>query len=193
MPSPLAHSAMGYLLLSRDQKRELLARWDWKPLVIFVLFANLPDFDLLPGLLVGDPGRFHHGKWIAHSLGAGFMVAGALWLALALCGRRDARRWSLACLILYTSHIVLDFFSADPGLPFGQMIFWPISHDYFLSPISVFSNIQRGSPGVMLGMHNLLAILWEAALVIPLLVLASWQPARAAWASRSGRQRRPQP
>ncbi len=187
MPSPLTHSAMGYFVLNSSQKRELLAHFDWKPLVAFVLFANLPDFDLLLGLLVGELGRFHHGKWIAHSFGAAAMVAAALWLVLKGFGRSDARRWSLACLILYSSHIALDFFSKDTGLPYGQMIFWPFSDHHFLSPVSLFSDIQRGSAGVFLGAHNLRALLWEVVLLAPFLIATSWKPVRAAYASRSAR------
>jgi len=192
MPSPLAHTAMGYLFLSRDQKRDLLARLDWKPFAVLALFANLPDFDLVLGLLTGNLGRFHHGKWVAHSFGAAVLAAAAVWIVLRLMGRSSAGRWSLACLLLYASHIALDFFSQDTGAPFGQMIFWPLSHQHFLSPVSVFSEIQRGA-GVFFAAHNLRAILWEAALFAPFVLATSWRPMRAAWAARSGCAARAKP
>ena len=46
---------------------------DLPVVLLFVLFANAPDLDFVPGILLGDPGAYHHG--ISHSLGFALMVA----------------------------------------------------------------------------------------------------------------------
>ncbi len=65
MCTPVGHSlaALGiFYLAGRRPSRDEIRRLGW-----FIVLANLPDFDFIPGILIGDPGRFHH--TYSHSIG----------------------------------------------------------------------------------------------------------------------------
>ena len=68
MPFPIAHSAAGvatYFALKKDHFANLPTQEKYF-LFWCILLANLPDFDFIPGLLLSEPGKFHHG--ISHSI-----------------------------------------------------------------------------------------------------------------------------
>jgi hypothetical protein len=56
MPSPVGHSLMGYLIYSATEKSP--ARPGWGILALYLLAANAPDMDFIPGMLIGEPGRY---------------------------------------------------------------------------------------------------------------------------------------
>ena len=140
MPTSIGHALAGTFL---NQTRVFVpADTLFKSLMISIILANLADIDFLPGLLAGNPNRFHHG--VTHSLGATLMTALAFgfyfyakqhqfWAPFAFSG------------LLYLSHVGLDFLTADTSLPQGVPIFWPLSGEYYLSPISVFSSVHKDS------------------------------------------------
>jgi hypothetical protein len=66
MPLPLAHSAIGFVTTEFFGKNQSLEN-RWKRWVFVVVLANLPDLDMLAGLLFrGDGNAFHRGP--THSL-----------------------------------------------------------------------------------------------------------------------------
>ena len=68
MPSPIAHSLAGVALYQvRPERRHQLAL-----LALLVVAANLPDLDFIPGMIMGNADRYHHGP--SHSLFVGFEV-----------------------------------------------------------------------------------------------------------------------
>jgi len=172
MPLPIAHSAAGiasYLLfakrdLEHSRRRRILLG------LVFVALANGSDLDFIPGILIGEPNRFHHGP--SHAL----ITTAALGAAVAMLLRRlmpASPRAALygCCVLAAISHPLLDMLSADTSLPFGAPILWPFSSEYFMSPVSVFSDVARGSEGrlnfllSMLSLHNARTVLIEVVFV----------------------------
>ncbi len=162
---------MGYVLHDTLPKRNRTV--SWKTLFFFIILANLPDIDFLPGFIVGEPNRYHH-HYVSHSLGASLVVG--FGLALVVCFRDRQRFWSRFALFtsIYFSHIFLDYFSHDSSAPFGVPMFWPLTSEYFISPVPIFMSIQKsGGSGEfvqsLLVFHNLKAAVWEAVVFVPVL------------------------
>jgi inner membrane protein len=179
MATPVGHGLAGLSLFLlaiqsfRGRRRATL-------LLLVVVFALLPDFDFIPGILIGQPAAYHHG--ISHSLGAGIVAA--------LLGAWIARRWwpaqtGLVFLLLfaaYSSHLLFDFFGTDSRPPYGIPLFWPLSSAPYLSPIPLFTGVRhvRSTEGLLLewiegviSWHNVLSVGREVLLLLPL-VLAFW-------------------
>jgi inner membrane protein len=161
--SPFLHSMIG----------AALARRAWGSGTARILglaaVACLPDLDILPGLLRGDPFRYHHG--ISHSLGAALIVAVAL-AAVVPVGARDRARTALAVGAAYISHLVLDLASYDSfsrdgvGIP----LLWPLDGGHILAPVHLFFfGIGPDATGLadgILRVGNLWAVVWEAGLIL---------------------------
>lgn len=106
-------------------------------LILAVGFSLLPDFDSVAGVLVGNFGRFHNN--ITHSLVVGVLVA----LTFAIITRTIVKSgfwiWFGIFTLGYSLHILTDF------LTFGErgiMLFWPLSHERFVSPVKLFYGVR---------------------------------------------------
>lgn len=171
MPSPIGHSIAGfcgYLLVYRTAGMTLDARLSVLGVSLFL--ANLPDIDILPGLLLGNPSMFH--RQATHSLIVALILSG-LAMILAIAWKRLKICWIVWGSLLYFSHIFLDLLVFDPSEPKGVQLFWPISDHYFISPITVFSPFDYFSPDTgiwrsVLSMHNVFTVSQEIVLMLPL-------------------------
>lgn len=144
MPSPIAHSVipgLAYLWLRRG-----VNPWPpWKKTLLLaggVALAVLPDVDFLPGFLLGDPVRYHRGA--THSLLV-CMLAGLALYPFFRAGLPEIRRGPMAafCVWCVCSHPLLDCLAADVSAPYGLALFWPLSEERFLSPVSIFPPVHR--------------------------------------------------
>ena len=131
--------------------------------VVGAVAAAAPDLDFVPGLILGDPSRFHHAQ--SHSL-LFVLVAAGLTVLLFRQGR-----WGLGTLVglAYASHLMLDLVTMDTSDPRGIPLLWPIWPGVFQSPIVLLPNVQHSS-GPVLSIHNLKLALLETLLLGPLLV-----------------------
>jgi membrane-bound metal-dependent hydrolase YbcI (DUF457 family) len=129
-----------------------------------VVAANAADFDFIPGILAGDPGRFHRGA--SHSF-----VAICAFTALALLvgrwiDRRSAVRFGLVLGLAFTGHLLLDMMSSWMDPHSGVAIAWPLSSYRLLSPFPIFIGISL-APGThtflegVLHRQNFEAMAWE--------------------------------
>lgn len=171
MPTPIGHSLAG-LLLNRT-KIFVPSRSTYKSLAVAMVLANLADADFVPGLLSGNPNRFHHG--FTHSIGASFIVGFLFAGYFFWCQRQFLAPFFFAASA-YSSHIFLDFFTVDTSLPHGIPMFWPVSSEYFISPIAVFSDVRRSfSMGTffqsLFVTHNSWTVLREIVILGPLLLI----------------------
>ena len=119
MPFPLGHTAIGLAAFETAHKSNSCSSRLYLFATITVL-ANLPDVDILFGLLVsGNGSAFHRGP--THSLlfavVAGYLVS---WVS---------RRWHRLpnmsfglCTVLIFSHVVADLFLTTAPVS----IFWPL-------------------------------------------------------------------
>lgn len=182
MPLPFGHSLMGYALYkTMPQETRVIS---WRMFLLFVLLANLPDIDYLPGFLQGNPNKFHH--HFTHSLGFTVMVG---WI-LATYSYLKKRKRFLTYFLMFAgvcfSHVVLDFLTADYSQPYGVPLFLPFSNRYFISPITVFMSIDKSNSSnifiqSLFVMHNFWAALWEIVVFIPVLSIINLRNKRRKW------------
>jgi hypothetical protein len=118
MPLPLGHTAIG-LATYQTAGRVGQQPTRWKLLVWIMLLANLPDCDMLPGLLVEDNGNlFHRGP--THSL-LFAVVAGYLAEQGGKLSRHIPRLGFMTSFLLIFSHVVADMIFTSPPVS----LFWP--------------------------------------------------------------------
>jgi len=155
MPLPLAHAALGlttHELVGEKQPIDSL----WRKLALIGLLANLPDIDVVIGLVLwGDGSVFHRGP--THSL---LFVLAMGWLA-----SRAWRWWSrtaspsiLWCVSIILSHVLADalFTSAPVSFFWPLEVHWSREHCGWLDVID----------SVLLGSWADMGLIFAAGLVI---------------------------
>ena len=203
MPLPVSHSLMGATIYAAADRNGTLHSWG--RLLLAVILANAPDLDMLPGLLTGDPNRYHQGP--THSM-VGAVFAG---LAAALLHRYFGTRWLLrSCLpagpsgtgmvvgLLWASHVFLDAFTQDFNPPVGVPLLWPF-WDRVFNIVPLFPRADKlNGPGdpiafarSLLTTHNLWAISIEVFVLGPVAATMLWWRTRGPCRRAIGaRQRR---
>jgi inner membrane protein len=164
MATPVGHYLLGLSVLEAYPVQPEWRRWCW----LLAGVACLPDLDVLPGILVGELARYHHG--ITHSMGAAAVAAG-LGLMLAV-GNRWPRPLSFTALLfaLFLSHAVLDGLTLDTSEPVGVPLFWPWSDAPYQSPWVLLPNVQH-TRAPLVSAHNARLMVLEAMIFLPLLAL----------------------
>jgi len=97
---------MGYWLSKVSESNKSPRRLRFSTLVLFLVSANLPDIDFIPGLILGDPFRYHRAS--AHSVGFALLVSALLYGVLKSMGRKTAVPAFFVCLAGVMSHLILD-------------------------------------------------------------------------------------
>ena len=188
MPTPVAHTLAGYIVSQFTPKTKHISL---SSLVLVLFMANAPDLDFLPGLLVGKPSMYHSG--ITHSLGFAllFSLVGATLYSLR---SRQFLPVFVMCFFAYLSHLFLDFMNPDGRPPYGVPFFWPLSNQYFISPVPLFLGVHHsGSTSnqdfikSVLSLQNLLGIAYEIIALTPFLFLARWNRNRKVIRERKNR------
>ena len=149
------------------------------PLALVVLLANLPDIDYLPGLLVGELNRYHH--LYTHTLGWVVATVGPAWWWWKRRHPDADGRTLLVFLAAGLSHLAADFVTTDRRPPLGIMALWPFSSEFYLSATPLFWPLRKATVADMFQLHNVQAVLVEAAWCLPLLALVlAWKLRRRA-------------
>jgi inner membrane protein len=194
MPSPVGHSLAGlslYFLFNRNYNifkspQPPFSKGGqggiWKGFLPYFIAATAADLDFIPGIIIGDANRYHHG--VTHSIGASLI--GAFIFSLLFRLNRDFTGRFLIFSSLFLSHIFLDYFSSDTRFPYGVPLFWPLSEIYYISKIPIFLDIQRGSIQLLFSPHNWIAALREVLIVGPLAAILFFyriwkKPTMSAW------------
>jgi membrane-bound metal-dependent hydrolase YbcI (DUF457 family) len=146
--------------------------------------ASLPDIDFGLGFLAGR--NLHH--YFTHSVGATLVFTGAAYLASRAFRRDRPERDAMVLGGCYLSHLVLDLFSTDTAPPYGMQLFWPLTSEFYISPVLLFDDIWRGTLAKLLGLHNWLAVAREILIVGPpaFLTYLWWRRRRLAIRPGSG-------
>lgn len=191
MPLPLAHSLAGVAVFKGlDADGTLVA---WRRLLLAVIIANIADLDLIPGIIAGEPNRYHH-VGFSHSAVFAVVAALAVGALAAAAGKRwpvVSRRMSavtgtaLMVGLLLLSHVVLDALTQDFRPPAGVPMWWPFSTGH-VQIYPWFAYVEKlggeGSPlgfaASVLNRHNLYAMLWEFLTLAPIVALVAWWRAR---------------
>ncbi len=132
MSLPVLHSLAGYGVYRIGTGTHTSANKLF--LLYCILLANLPDFDFLPGILIGNAAFFH--RTFTHSLSACFIAAVAGGFLWRLFTRMSFLRASILTFVSYASHLMLDLTSVAPK---GLQLLWPFSATLHYGPRVDFS------------------------------------------------------
>jgi len=168
MPSPLAHAAAGYAIYKVLTRHRLLKALRYTgpiswTLVIIVTLSFLPDFDFLPGIIIGDYDAFHNSY--SNSLFIGFGLALLAGLSGGLTNKNRFIPWFLAVFLAYELHVIMDYFGNERG----TMLLWPMTVDRFHPPIKLFFGFHR-SDGLW-SINHLWTVMTEAGFAILIFIL----------------------
>lgn len=119
MPLPLGHSAIGFAvhsIISNDKG----SFNKWKVATFIVIISNLPDIDILFGLMLQNNGSaFHRGP--THSI--------LFALIMGFLASKSRKLWSKipkinfkTCFMFILSHVLADYFLTNSPVSF----YWPI-------------------------------------------------------------------
>jgi len=174
MPLPVGHALAG--IACQRLRPGLFFSNRWLDVLFFVFLANLPDADFLPGIVLGRPNLYHHG--IFHSLGAALAVAALGGWAFTR-SRKSFRLAAAGIFLIFSTHLLLDFFAWDFHAPLGLPLFWPFSSRYFIAAKPFFINITRSAAAddflvSLFNRHNLTAALRELLSLGGVALAAAW-------------------
>lgn len=141
MPLPLAHAALGLAAHELGGENPPIHS-PWRKLALIGLLANLPDIDVVIGLLLqGDGSVYHRGP--THGL---LFALGMGWLASRLWRwwSRTASVSFIWCASIILSHILADalFTSAPVSFLWPFEVHWSREHCGWLD---VIDSVLRGS------------------------------------------------
>lgn len=142
--------------VARESRRALATQ-----AAILAGLAMAADLDLLVGA--------HSGP--THSIGAAAIAGVVAALARWPIARTRVTIGLVACLA-WATHPLMDSLAPDTSVPYGVMAFWPFSHQYFLTGLSVFMPIWRNPMSERAITHDILAIGREVLLLVPAVYLA---------------------
>jgi membrane-bound metal-dependent hydrolase YbcI (DUF457 family) len=120
MPLPIGHATIGFTIHGLCSENES-GFFRWKALLGILIFSNLPDIDVVLGIVFhGNGSVFHRGP--THSLIfalIGGFLASRVWKLWSQLPRFSFR----ICFLLILSHIVADFVFTSSPISFC----WPIT------------------------------------------------------------------
>jgi hypothetical protein len=70
----------------------------------------------------------------------------------------------------------MDYFSIDNGFPYGVLLFWPLTNDYYIAPFAFLPDVRRSSVASeffvsLFSLHNLWATIVEIGVISPILLI----------------------
>ncbi len=170
MCSPIGHSLIGSVIGSfHCRNSPFISRKNLSPLLLAVIVANIPDLDYLPGIIVGQLNRYHHG-W-THSLVGVAVLSVAVWGLIKLL-MKENRAGFLFIFALLLSHLAADMMTIDEKAPYGIPLFWPFSDTFLQFPFTIFPAFSKHSLSEVLQWVNVRRALYEIRLLLPLLAAA---------------------
>ena len=186
MATPIGHSLLG-IVFAKQFNKNISLRDAWKVYFLAIVCANAPDFDFIPGLLIGEMHRYHQG--ITHS----FVYAICIGLCAAIVAPKlDIQRLKAFMVGFFAccSHLLMDFFGRDGREPIGMPLFWPFLDSHWISPTPLLLGVRHGRPGDskeeiiqnLFSMHNAMGILFEIGFcVIVFLIFAAFHFGKTIW------------
>jgi membrane-bound metal-dependent hydrolase YbcI (DUF457 family) len=172
MPSPVGHFLAGAAIYLAGTTRERHSRMT---LAIILLASIAPDFDFLPGIVIGDMRAFHHG--ISHSLTFALLVAALVFLGGRVRASAAAASLALLAAVAYSAHVLLDFVNVNEGTR-GVALLWPISDELIGINLRLFGHFRYGdiTEGIwsVARSVNILPLVREAAVLGGLVLALMW-------------------
>ena len=167
MPTPVGHALGGVISASLFKKEKTK---NWIIFAIVLVLAELPDIDFIFGIVAGEPNKYHH--QFTHSF---LFVLIAALVAAAIISQIGIMQFSKSFVLFSiagASHVLFDLLALDTSEPYGAQIFWPFWNGYVISPITIFSDVQRSSSASaflpsLFSLHNLKTVLVEVVVLGP--------------------------
>ncbi len=103
-----------------------------------------------------------------HSLGFAILVG------LAVLAWQRSGRLAIACALSVASHVLFDWLGSDDSLPLGVLALWPLSNEFYFANAFVFESISRRYWVPDFVMHNVLAVVREVAILLPVTAALWW-------------------
>lgn len=171
MSTPVGHTLFGWIIGSHRKHSGTRSTF-FLFLAVFV-FSNLPDMDLLFGLPSGNPNQYHH-MW-THSIGFALLWGVLAGLVVRILNHQHSLKIGFFVFLLILSHLTLDFFTLDKSAPYGMQLFWPVTEQYFLSPVTIFRDVYKASDSQLFlsslfCLHNVYTILFEIVILLPVYI-----------------------
>ncbi|MCB0212733.1 MAG: metal-dependent hydrolase [Anaerolineae bacterium] len=167
MPSPIAHTAAGYVIYKYYRLKEANAFdafWNNRiALIAALVFSLMPDLDVIPAFFAGDVNYFHNN--FTHSLGSGLIVALVVGVTVQIIQGRAFMYWSTLALVCYELHVIMDYFTVGRGV----MLFWPLSDGRYEPTIKIFYGLRRSNG--LLTLDHVWTIINELCFVFLLLLM----------------------
>ena len=166
MPSPVGHALGGLIvgwLLAPGSGAVGRPRPHIPSVGLCVVAACLPDLD------------FGWGRHNMETHSIGF----ALLFAMAALAWSKSPRLAAACALAIGTHVLFDWLGSDDFPPLGVMALWPFSQDFFFADAYVFATISRRYWLEGFVMHNVMAVLRELAILLPIVAMAYWLRGRS--------------
>jgi membrane-bound metal-dependent hydrolase YbcI (DUF457 family) len=170
MPSPVGHALGGLIVglamlppLPKALKSWSLPSDHTKLIALSVAAACAPDID------------FAWGRHNMETHSVGFVAL------IGLAARLWTGSWrvALACLLAAGSHVLFDWLGSDDSPPLGVMALWPFSSRFYFADAYVFATISRRYWLSGFLRHNLLAVLRELVILLPIAGVVWWARTRA--------------
>jgi membrane-bound metal-dependent hydrolase YbcI (DUF457 family) len=138
MPLPIIHSYVGYSIYKLSKTEE--EKQNWTLAVLFMLLANLADFDVIPGMMLGDPDLFH--RSFTHSVAAAVLCAAVVAGAGKLLKSKiSSFKFFCVSLAAYFSHVFLDAFTGTVSF-----VWWPFQVK--VAPVTFAGIFEHAQPVV---------------------------------------------
>jgi membrane-bound metal-dependent hydrolase YbcI (DUF457 family) len=123
MPLPLGHTAIGLAAYQVCRDRKLDEGSLWMVAIFMAILANLPDIDVVLGLVLeGNGWAFHRGPThsLFFALATGFLASRVwrVWSHIPKCG-------FVSCFLVIFSHVAADIVYGGP-----ISVFWPFEVDW---------------------------------------------------------------
>jgi len=171
MATPYGHTLAGLTLLNLCYPQTAPSKGrEWFVYGLVALGASFPDLDFIPGLILGQVGRFHHGNF--HSLGVAIGAALIAGIFIKLIQPRSSFiKTGSFVFCLGISHLFLDYFTEAP---YGFPLFWPFMETKFLSPLPIFPRVAWIWEDPVFWSQALFCFSVESVLLLPLWII-SWR------------------
>jgi inner membrane protein len=176
MPSPIGHILGGaavYLAGTRKKDRTRFV------LPITLFGSIVPDFDFLPGILIGQMGAFHHG--ISHSLTFAVLFGTMVFLIVRRIEKAVAVQTSLLATCSYAGHVFLDFVGVSEGTR-GVPLLWPLLDERLGFSLNLFGHFRwgdiRDGLGSIIRWENVMPVLREIVVVGSVVLLLFYRERR---------------
>jgi len=183
MCSPAGHS-IAALAIGVSRNRQSIS---WQYMVFCIFSGNVADLDIILGWMLGDINKYH--RLGSHSITAALVFGVLVYFAVKIFNavaksetRINQKGWAVSGALIYLSHCLLDLISLDDSQPIGMQLFWPVNEQFYAAQFTVFRSFLHNTVGndmwgmilEMFSWHNLVTVMHETMIMIPVLLFGLW-------------------